>query len=179
MGLYMKTQFPTPNRTMPHPCKPLFGSGQVLLRDTAKPVTPFGGLLVFIEFLQKLGYVGCVQAHLPFHLTSPNAIAPAHTLTAFVFAGVAGARRFAHTELLRADRALHALLGLKRFPGHDTIRGLFLRFTQADIEAFWRPLWRWLPGWGVHIGLGLDHLSAGRPAARGAQGLQPAAPGPP
>jgi hypothetical protein len=80
-------------------------------------------------------------------VTRPNAIAPAHTLTAFVFAVVAGARRFAHTELLRADRALHTLLGLERFPGHDTIRGLFLRFTQADIETFWRPLWRWLLGW--------------------------------
>jgi hypothetical protein len=147
MGLSMKTQFPTSNRTMHCTCKPLFGCGQVLLRNTAKPVTPFGGLVVFIEFLHKLGYAACVQAHLPFHLSSPNAIAPAHTLTAFIFAVVAGARRFAHSELLRADRALHALLGLKRFPGHDTIRGLFLRFGQADIETFWRPFWRWLLGW--------------------------------
>lgn len=147
MGLHMKTQFPTSNRTMHPPCKPLFGSGQVLLRDTSKPVTPFGGLVVFIEFLRKLGYAACVQAHLPFHLTSPNAIDPAHTLTAFIFAVVVGARRFAHAELLRADRGLHALLGLKRFPGHETIGGLFLRFSQADIEAFGRPLWRWLLGW--------------------------------
>lgn len=146
MGLDMKTQLPTPNRTMPRPCKPLFGSGQVLLCDTPKPVTPFGGLVVFIEFLQRLGYAAQVQQGLPFVLTSPNAIDPAHTLTAFVFAVVVGARRFAHAELLRADRALHQLLGLKRFPGHDTIRGLFLRFTQADIQAFWRPFWRWLLG---------------------------------
>lgn len=106
---------------MHRPCKPLFGSGQVFLRDTPKAVTPFGGLVVFIEFLQKLGYAAVVQQGLPFVLTSPNAIDPAHTLTAFVFAVVVGARRFAHAELLRADRALHQLLGLKRFPGHDTI----------------------------------------------------------
>lgn len=117
----MKTHTPTPNRTMHRPCKPLFGSGQVFLRDTPKAVTPFGGLVVFIEFLQKLGYAAVVQQGLPFVLTSPNAIDPAHTLTAFVFAVVVGARRFAHAELLRADRALHQLLGLKRFPGHDTI----------------------------------------------------------
>jgi hypothetical protein len=143
----MKTQIPTSNRTMHRPCKPLFGSGQVILRDTPKAVTPFGGLVVFIEFLQKLGYAAQVQRGLPFVFTSPNAIDPAHTLTAFVFAVVVGARRFAHAELLRADRALHQLLGLKRFPGHDTIRGLFLRFTQADIQTFWRPFWRWLLGW--------------------------------
>jgi hypothetical protein len=29
---------------------------------------------------------------------------------------IAGAQRFAHANQLRADRALHALLGLKRFP---------------------------------------------------------------
>jgi hypothetical protein len=36
------------------------------------------------------------------------------------------------------------MLGLARFPGDDTIRNFFLRFSQAHIEAFWRPLWRWL-----------------------------------
>jgi hypothetical protein len=36
------------------------------------------------------------------------------------------------------------MLGLGRFPSDDTIRNFFLRFSQAHIEAFWRPLWRWL-----------------------------------
>jgi hypothetical protein len=44
---------------------------------------------------------------------------------------VVGARRFAHTALLRADRALHALLGMKCFPTDDTIRNLFKRFRQG------------------------------------------------
>src|ERR1700757_2949197 len=57
---------------------------------------------------------------------------------------IAGAQRFPHTNQLRADRALHALLGMKRFPSDDTILNYFRRFTQAEIERFWRPLWRWL-----------------------------------
>ena len=57
---------------------------------------------------------------------------------------VTGARRFAHCQWLRADPVLHALLGLERFPGDDTIHNFFLRFTQAHIEASWRPHWRWL-----------------------------------
>jgi hypothetical protein len=36
------------------------------------------------------------------------------------------------------------MLGLERFPGDDTIRNFFRRFSQSDIEVFWRPLWRWL-----------------------------------
>ena len=57
---------------------------------------------------------------------------------------VVGAQRFAHCEWLRADRVLRAMLGVESFPSDDTIRNFFLRFSQGHIEAFWRPLWRWL-----------------------------------
>jgi hypothetical protein len=56
---------------------------------------------------------------------------------------VAGARRFAHTALLRADRALHALLGVQRFPTEDTIRNLVKRFGQGLVVQFYEPLWAW------------------------------------
>ena len=64
---------------------------------------------------------------------------------------VVGGRRLAHTDWLRADRALQAMLGIERFPGTDTVRNLLKRFTQPVIEAFWRPLWQWLllQGWTV------------------------------
>ena len=124
--------------------RPLFGSKQVLLRSTPKPITPFGGLVSFLEFLQRLALPQQLAATMPFQLRSPNAIPPAHTLTAFMLAVIAGARRFAHTDWLRADKALHALLGIRRFPGTDTIRNFFRRFSQSNIESFWRPLFRWV-----------------------------------
>ena len=123
----------------------LFGSATLVLDETPKAITPFGGLASFVTFLGQIGYAPEVQQRLPFAApTSNNAIPLAHTLTAFVVSVVAGARRFAHCQWLRADPVLHALLGLERFPGDDTIRNFFLRFTQAHIEAFWRPLWCWL-----------------------------------
>ena len=33
---------------------------------------------------------------------------------------------------------------MARFPSDDTIRNFLLRFSQSDIERFWRPRWRWL-----------------------------------
>ncbi len=98
----------------------------------------------FVEFLNRLGLAAKLQEAMPFCLLSPNAIPPAQTLMGFMIAVVVGARRFAHTDWLRFDKALHAMLGIARFPGTDTIRNFFARFNQGRIEAFWRPLWRWL-----------------------------------
>jgi hypothetical protein len=123
----------------------LFGQAKLYLDETPKAITPFGGLASFITFLGQIGYAQAVQRCLPFApSTSPNAIPLAHTLTSFIVSVVAGARRFAHCQWLRADHVLHAMLGMERFPGDDTIRNFFLHFGQGHIEAFWRPLWRWL-----------------------------------
>ena len=108
----------------------LLGGKKVELRETSRAVTPFGGLVVLFEFLRRVGYCEAVRQHLPFRLTSPNAIDPMRTFTAFLLSVAVGARRFAQTSLLRADEALHALLGIARFPSDDTIRNLFKRFGQ-------------------------------------------------
>ena len=121
----------------------LWGGKKVELRETQRAVTPFGGLVVFFEFLRQVGYREAVSKHLPFHLTSPNAIDPVETFTAFLLSVLAGARRFAHTSLLRADVALQTLLGIARFPGDDTIRNLFKRFGQGQCQRFFSGLWGW------------------------------------
>ena len=121
----------------------LWGGKKVELRETQRAVTPFGGLVVFCEFLRRVGYREAVQEHLPFRLCSPNAIDPVQTFTAFLLSVAAGARRFAHTSLLRADSALHALLGISRFPVDDTVRNLFKRFGQGQCQRFFSGLWSW------------------------------------
>lgn len=121
----------------------LYGARKVILRESPRPITPFGGLALLGEFLRRVQFPAVVQAALPFTLTSPNAIPPAETFTAFVFAVVAGAQRFAHTQLLRADHALHAVLGLSRFPSDDTFRHFFRRFGLPQVNAFFAALSRW------------------------------------
>jgi hypothetical protein len=121
----------------------LWGGKKVELRETPRAITPFGGLVVFFEFLRQIGYSEAVRQHLPFRLNSPNAIDPVETFSAFLFSVLTGARRFAHTSWLRADRALHKLLGIHRFPGDDTIRNLFKRFGQGECQRFFSGLWNW------------------------------------
>lgn len=129
---------------MPSFVRPLFGNSNLKLTQTPRAVTPFGGLVSFIGFLEKIGFTSQLTAHMPWSLTSPNAIALEHTLTSFIMGVVIGVRRFAQTEVARVDRALHALLGLKRWPGADTVLNFFHRFTASTIQSFWRPLWSWL-----------------------------------
>ena len=83
----------------------LWGGKKVELRETQRAVTPFGGLVVFFEFLRQVGYREAVSKHLPFHLTSPNAIDPVETFTAFLLS--AGGRSTAlctHQFASREDR---------------------------------------------------------------------------
>jgi Transposase DDE domain group 1 len=122
----------------------LFGGARIQLAQTAKAVTPFGGLAIFAEFLGRIGWPQILAEHFPFEYRSPNGILPTHTLTVFLMAVLTGARRFAHAGLLRADRALQAMLGVRRCPGDDAIRNLFRRFSAGDIQRLFRPLWRWM-----------------------------------
>ena len=156
----LKQPDPTLHKTTRTEITSLFGEAKLVLDETPKAISPFGGLASFISFLGQIGFPREVQQHLPFaEPTSNNAIPLAHSLTAFLMSVVVGAQRFAHCEWLRADHVLHALLGLERFPSDDTIRNFFLRFSQGHIEAFWRPLWCWLlrllkcPGGGFALDL--------------------------
>lgn len=173
-----------PHQTTPVQISPLFGGAKLVLDETPKAITPFGGLVSFLEFLGQAGYVSQVERALPFAAASSNnAIPLAQTFTAFVVAVVSGARRFAHAQWLRADHLLHAMLGMERFPSDDTIRNFFLRFSQADIQAFWRPLWTWslaqltAPSEGFHLDLDSTVLQRSGRQEGAAKGYNPSRPG--
>jgi hypothetical protein len=116
----------------------------VLLQEADRAMTPFGGMVVFLEFLNRIGLVGKVLECMPVIHRSPHSIPPAQTYIAFLISVAAGARRFAQTSWLRGDRALHGLLGIDRFPSDDTIRNLFLRFGMGEVQRFFEPMTEWM-----------------------------------
>ncbi len=68
---------------------------------TQKPVTTWGGLMLFVSFAERIGLTAKLTEVLLFVVTSPNATPRALRLLAF-FAGVlADARRLAQLALLR------------------------------------------------------------------------------
>jgi hypothetical protein len=135
-----------PNATdkpVPREIEALLSDERLILRETQRAVTPFGGIAVFISYLEKIDFLRTLRQHMPIVWRSPNHIDPCFTFTAFLIAVLVGARRFAHASLLRGDRALHALLGMDRFPTDDTIRNLFRRFGMGQVQRLFEPLAEW------------------------------------
>ena len=143
----LKQPEPTLHKTTRTEITSLFGEAKLVLDETPKAISSFGGLASFISFLGQIGFARQVQQHLPFaEPTSNNAIPLAHSLTAFLMSVVVGAQRFAHCEWLRADRVLHALLGLAVVAGE-------------------------VSGGGLGVGSGFDGVLPGRKTGRRAQGV--------
>src|SRR5438270_4939412 len=121
----------------------LLSDERLILRETGRAVTPFGGVAVFVAYLRQVAFVEKVRQCMPICWRSPNQIDPSVTFTAFLMAVLVGAKRFAHANWLRGDRALQALLGIDRFPTDDTIRNLFRRFTMGRLQRLFEPLAQW------------------------------------
>jgi hypothetical protein len=121
----------------------LLSSERLILRETKRAVTPFGGVAVFVSFLNKIDLVGQLRQPMPIQWKSPNQIDPTSTFIAFLMTVLVGATRFAHAALLRGDKALHALLGMQRFPIDDTIRHLFRAFGMGQVQRLYEPLSEW------------------------------------
>src|SRR6266849_1802240 len=131
------------DKPVPREITALLSDERLILRETQRAVTPFGGIAVFILFLGKIGFAEAIRQHMPIRWKSPNQIDPGTTFTAFLVSVLVGAGRFAHASLLRSDRALHALLGMDRFPTDDTIRNLFRRFCMGEVQRLYEPLTEW------------------------------------
>ena len=66
----------------------LLGSKEIGIEFTAKPVTPWGGLLLFSGLARQVGLEEALREALPFQLTSPNATDPAEVVLAFMTGAV-------------------------------------------------------------------------------------------
>jgi hypothetical protein len=122
------------DNSVPWEITALLSGERLILRETKRAVTPFGGVAVFISFLRKIDLVGQLRQHMPIRWKSHNQIEPTATFLAFLSAALVGAKRFAHTAVLRGDQALQALLGMNRFPTDDTIRNPFREFRMGDVK---------------------------------------------
>ena len=82
--------------------------------DATAPVTPFGQLPFFIEYLKQGGLFDGWVADCPLSLTSPNAPRQRDLLGTVLLSVLAGHRRYAHITALRSDPVNPPLLGMRK-----------------------------------------------------------------
>ena len=90
--------------------------------DAMAPVTPFGQLPFFIEYLKQAGLFDGWVADCPLSLSSPNAPRKRDLLGTVLLSVLAGHRRYAHITALRCDRVNPRLLGMRKVLSEDAVR---------------------------------------------------------
>ena len=131
---------------MPTHITSLLRQKEIEIQWTDKPVTPWGGMMLFSGVAQQVGLVSALREALPFRLTSPNATDPVEVVMAFMAGVLAGSRRLAHIERLRWDEGLKKIFGIERFVSDTTLSRFFRRFGAAQVQAVFESLMRWQHG---------------------------------
>jgi hypothetical protein len=90
--------------------------------DTTAPVTPFGQLAFFIDYLKQAGLFDAWVADCPLSFTSPNAPKKRDLLGTVMLSVLAGHRRYAHITALRCDPVNPPRLGMRKVLSEDSVR---------------------------------------------------------
>lgn len=111
---------------------------------TEKPVSGWGGLVLFLRFVDRCGVREWLARALPDGRTSPNQIPVTDIALAFLTTVLTGGQRFAHVERLRGDETIRALLGMGRMPSAMTLTRYFGGFVQSQVARMTDVLWEFL-----------------------------------
>src|SRR3954454_11093492 len=80
------------DKAVPREISALLSGERLKLRETHRAVTPLGGVVVFVEYLNRIGLTVEFRRHMPVRYRSRNQIHPSTTLVCFLVSVLAGAR---------------------------------------------------------------------------------------
>ena len=106
--------------------------------DATAPVTPFGQLPFFIDYLKQAGLFDRWVDDCPLLLTSPNAPRKRDLLGTVLLSVLAGHRRYAHVTALRCDPVNPPLLGMRKLVSEDSVRRNLEKIDEAAGLAWLR-----------------------------------------
>jgi hypothetical protein len=79
----------TTDESVPREIAALLSSERLILRETKRAVTPFGGVAVFVAFWRKIDLVGQLRQYMPIQWKSRNQIEPTTTASGMADATLA------------------------------------------------------------------------------------------
>jgi hypothetical protein len=114
------------------------GGGRIGVENCGDRLTPYGGIAAWSHYLKRVGIVEDLAQRYPVERTSPNATPVRDVLHAFMLNALMGGKRFAHLRRLQDDRAVAAILGLKkgRICGEDAFVRMMSRANRQKARTW-------------------------------------------
>ena len=100
--------------------------------DPKAPLTPYGQLPFFIEYLKVASLFDALVADCPLTYASPNAPEKRDVLGTTMLSVLAGHKRYAHITALRNDGVLPELLAMKKIVSEDAVRRGFKAIGEVE-----------------------------------------------
>jgi len=102
--------------------------GQIHVRRADTTLTPFGSLVAFASFIEKLGIIDTLVASCPIKRTSNNATPVRDILIGFLLVCIQDGKRFRHMRYVQDDPAIAAIFKVqRRIPSDSSV----IRFFKA------------------------------------------------
>jgi len=110
---------------------------------TDKPVTPFGGMILMKELIERCKLRDQLQnLNLP-ESTSNNSIPTIDIVESFLVSVWIGASAFAQTAIVKLDSTLCEMFGWKRVPSGTTFGRFFKKFSHKENNRVFPELNKW------------------------------------
>ncbi len=116
--------------------------GEVSIEYTQKPLSGWGGMALFFEFMDAVGFSRVMEEVLPRKKASNNTVEDVDVVKTFFATILGGGNRFAHADRFCGDEVLRTVMGARRLGGPDTIRRLFQSVTPSESEQIYTTLQR-------------------------------------
>jgi len=113
------------------------------VRETQRAVTPFGGMVVFVEYLRRIDLVGQIRRHMPDPLAVAQSDRSDNNVRRILASCGSGSQAVCTRQLAARRSSVTCILGITHFPTDDTIRNLFRRFGMGEVHQLYARLTEW------------------------------------
>ena len=117
-------------------------NGELPIEYTAKPLSGWGGLALFFEYIEQIGFVGTIRNALTNSKVSHNQVESVDVVRTFLATVLVGGNRFAHVQRICRDEVIRQIVGAKRLGSEDTVRRFFLALSRSESEDAYTVLQR-------------------------------------
>ena len=113
------------------------------LAFTDKEITPWGGMALMKQMLDRIGFEQALQASELPQPQSNRGYPPEQLILQFMVSIWCGANRFEHGEVTRHDPVLKRVFGFARMANFKAVMRLFRKFSQGRNSQVFGSLYRW------------------------------------